>query len=97
MYGPVEKSLRESFWEELGSIKGLWEDSWCVGSDFNYILSPNERYKGDRISNTMRRFSDILNGLGLRDLSLQGRTYTWRGGHNGRLMSRLDRFLVSVN
>ena len=23
VYGPVEKSLRESFWEELGSIKGL--------------------------------------------------------------------------
>ena len=94
VYGPVEKSFIESFGEELGSIRGLWEDPWCVDGDFNEILSPNERSRGGRISNTMRRFSDILNDLGLRDLSLRGEPYTWRGDHNGRLMSRLDRFLV---
>ena len=70
VYGRVEKRLRESFWEELGSIKGLWEDPWCVGDDFNEILSPNERSRGGGISNTMRRFSDILNDLELRDLPL---------------------------
>ena len=93
-YGPVEKSLRESFWEELRSIKGLWEDPWCVDSDFNESLSPNERSRGSRISNTMRRFSDLLNDLGSRDLPLLRGLYTWRGGHNGRLMSRLDRFCL---
>ena len=95
VYGPIEKRLRESFWEELGSIRGLWEGPWCVGGDFNEILSPNERSRGGRISNTMRRFSDVLNDLGLRDLPLQGGPYTWQGDSNGRLMSRLDRFLVS--
>ena len=70
VYGPIEKRLRESFWEELGSIKGLWEDPWCVGSDFNEILYPNERSKRGRFSNSMRRFSDILNDLELRDLLL---------------------------
>ena len=45
----------------------------------------------------MRRFSNILNDLGLRDFPLQGGPYTWRGSHNGRLMSRLDRFLVFVD
>ena len=70
VYDPVERSLRESFWEELGSIRGLWEEPWCVGSDFNEILSPNERFREGRISNTMRRFSNILNDLGLRDLTL---------------------------
>ena len=43
----------------------------------------------------MRRFSEVLNDLGLRDLPLQGGHYTWQGGSNGRSMSRLDRFLVS--
>ena len=95
MYGPVEKRLRESFWEELGLIKGLWEDPWCVGDDFNEILSPNERSRGGRNSNSMRRFSDILNDLELSDLLLQGGPFTWRGGLNDRSMSRLDRFLVT--
>ena len=25
VYGPVERSKREMFWEEFGSLKGLWE------------------------------------------------------------------------
>ena len=25
VYGPTEKRLREDFWEELGSIRGLWK------------------------------------------------------------------------
>ena len=45
----------------------------------------------------MRRFSDILNDLELRDLPLQSGPFTWRGGLNGRLKSRLDRFVVSSN
>ena len=79
---PFGKSLDQS-------IKGLWDEPWCVGGDFNEILSPDERSKGGRISNSMRRFVDILNDLGLRDLPLQGGPFTWRGGLNGRSMSRL--------
>ena len=30
VYGLIEKRLRELFWEELGSIKGLWDEPWCV-------------------------------------------------------------------
>ena len=97
VYGPVENRFRESFWEELGSIKGLWDGPWCVGGDFNEILFPNERSRGGRLSNSMRRFSDILNDLDLRDLPLQGGPYTWRGGLNGSSMSRLDRFLVTAD
>ena len=97
VYGPVENSVRESFWEELGSIKGLWDCPWCIGGDFNEVLFPNERSRGGRLSNSMRRFSDILNDLDLRDLPLQGGPYTWSGGLNGSSMSRLDRFLVTAD
>ena len=97
VYGPVENSDREAFWEELGSIKGLWEGPWCVGDDFNEVLFPYESSRGGRLSNSMRRFSDIMNDLDLRDLPLQGGPYTWRGGLNGSSMSRIDRFLVTTN
>ena len=75
----------------------MWEEPWCVGGDFNAILYPEERSKGGRIDNSMRRFFDILNDLGLRDLLLQGGPYTWRGGLNGKSKSRLDRFVVSAD
>ena len=46
VYGPVENNLREIFWEELGSIRGLWEDPWCVGGDFNAISIQKKDLKG---------------------------------------------------
>ena len=95
VYGPVERNLKEIFWEELGSIRGWWEGPWCLGGDFNEILSPSERARGGNITPPMRRFAEIVNEMGLRDLPLQGGPYTWSGGRNGRSMSRLDRFLVS--
>ena len=97
VYDPVEKSFEEFFWEELSSIRGMWNGPWCLGGDFNEIFLPNERSKGGRISPAMRWFLEILNELGLRDMLLQGVPYTWRGGRNDRAMSRLDKFLVSVD
>ena len=46
VYNPVERSKSELLWEELGSVKGLWEGPWCIGGDFNMVLSPNERNRG---------------------------------------------------
>ena len=97
VYGPVKRSKRELFWEELGALRGLWEGPWCIGGDFNTVLSPNDRNSGGRISHHMRRFNEVFNELGLRDLPLQGGPFTWRGGHNNQRMSRLDRFLVSTD
>ena len=68
--GLVERSYKELFWEELGSIRGLWEAPCCLGGDFNEIFSPNERARGGMLSPAMRMFLEILNDLGLRDLLL---------------------------
>ena len=43
----------------------------------------------------MRRFSQIIDEIELRDLPIQGGRYTWKGGLNNRRMAKLDRFLVS--
>ena len=42
----------------------------------------------------LRRFLKVIDELALRDLLLQGGSFTWNGGLNGQTMSRLDRFLV---
>ncbi|RVW32661.1 Transposon TX1 uncharacterized 149 kDa protein [Vitis vinifera] len=84
VYGPTLKSYREPFWEELGAIRGLWSDPWCIGGDFNVIRFPSERSREGRLSGTMRRFSEVLDELALRDLPLQGGPYTWSEGLNGQ-------------
>ncbi|RVW36927.1 hypothetical protein CK203_094920 [Vitis vinifera] len=97
VYGPVYSTDREDFWDEFGSIRGLWSDPWCVGGDFNMIRFPEECGRGGGLSASMRRFLEVVEDLELRDFPLQGVLFTWRGGLNIQSHSRLDRFLVIDN
>ncbi|RVW69834.1 hypothetical protein CK203_061148 [Vitis vinifera] len=72
VYGPVIGSEKEDFWEELGAIRGLWDDLWCVGGDFNSVRFPEERRNASSLTTEMRRFSEVIGELGLRDSPLTG-------------------------
>ena len=78
VYGPALKKEREEFCGELGDVRGLWGGPWCVASDFNVVRFPVECSRGGKLTYSMRRFSEIIEDLKLRDLPLQGGSYTWR-------------------
>ncbi|RVW82247.1 hypothetical protein CK203_041735 [Vitis vinifera] len=90
-------SKKEDFWEELGAICGLWDDPWCIGGDFNAVRFPEERRNAPRLIAEMRRFSEVIRELGLRDFPLAGGPFPWIGGLNSQAASRLDHFLISTN
>ena len=89
--------IGDCMWEELGAIRGIWDDPWCLGGDFNVILSQRERSSQGRLTGAMRRFAQIVDELELLDLPLQGGALTWSGGRNNQAWARLDRFLVTQN
>ncbi|RVW49857.1 LINE-1 reverse transcriptase-like [Vitis vinifera] len=91
VYGPFTKAERNALWEEFGAIRGLWEDPWCIGGDFNITLFSRERSGQRRISSAMRNFAEIVDDLGLVDLPLQGGDFTWNGGLHNQTWARLDR------
>ncbi|RVW67401.1 LINE-1 reverse transcriptase-like [Vitis vinifera] len=91
VYGLFSKMEREALWDELGAIRGLWEDPWCIGGDFNITLFPRERSSQRRMNSAMRKFAEIVDDLGLMDLPLQGGEFTWNGGQNNQVWARLDR------
>ena len=47
------------------------------------------------LTTEMRRFSEVIEELRLKDLSISGGQFTWCGGLNSQAASRLDHFLVS--
>ncbi|KAL6339446.1 hypothetical protein AAG906_032981 [Vitis piasezkii] len=95
VYGPFSREDRECLWEEFGAIRGLWEEPWCLGGDFNTTLYQAERSRNGRITSAMRRFAQIIDDLGLVDVPLQGGSFTWSGGLNNQSWARLDRFLAT--
>ncbi|RVW72110.1 hypothetical protein CK203_054771 [Vitis vinifera] len=84
VYGPFTKMEREGMWEELGAIRGLWDDPWCLGGDFNIILFQQEGSSQRRITSAMRRFAETVDDLELVDMPLQGGEFTWNGGLNNQ-------------
>ena len=62
IYGPTKREAR------LGAIKGMWGDPWCIGDDFNVLRFQGERNREGRWTGAMRRFSQIIDELELKDL-----------------------------
>ncbi|RVW53777.1 Transposon TX1 uncharacterized 149 kDa protein [Vitis vinifera] len=80
VYGPCNRKEREALWEELGAIRGLWDEPWCLGGDFNVTLSQRDRSRQGSLNGAMRRFAQVVDDLVLIDLPLQGVCFLGAGG-----------------
>ena len=47
---PYSRKEKEDIWEELGTIRGLWNDPWCVAGDFNIVRFPIKCASGSRLN-----------------------------------------------
>ena len=75
VHGPTLKVEREGFQSELGAVRGLWSDPWCVAGDFNMIRFLSMRSRECRLSSIMRRFSEVIEDLELRDAAPSGKSF----------------------
>ena len=89
-----KKKKKKDFSDELGAIKGLWDDPWCVRGDFNSVRFLGEKRNEFNLTAEMRRFFEVNEELRLKDLPLSSHQFTWCGGSNSQVASRLDHFLV---
>ncbi|GKV30583.1 hypothetical protein SLEP1_g39383 [Rubroshorea leprosula] len=96
VYSSCDKQEKRIFWGELlDLIKANGGGNWCVGGDFNAIRDQEERSGRYIDAANMRGFNDFILGVGLEEIPMVGRKFTWYKP-DGTTMSKLDRFLFST-
>jgi hypothetical protein len=95
VYGPCHGVLRDQFVSWLYNLAIPCSDNWILLGDFNFIRSQDNRNKPGGDMNEMFLFNDIIGHLGLLELPLKARRYTWSNMQREPLLEQLDWFFTS--
>lgn len=96
VYGLSNNNCLEEFLAELKTIKSRRDLPWCIGGDFNEVLYLEERNWAVRTTTGMELFCEFVDSNDLINLPITGARYTWSNFQNQPSLSKLDRFLISV-
>lgn len=95
VYGPSDASEKSAFLDWLLNIQMPDDMNWLILGDFNlYRRSENRNRPGGNVNN-MLNFNNAISHLGLVEIPLNGRKYTWTNKQNPPLLERLDWFFTS--
>ncbi|XP_045810866.1 uncharacterized protein LOC123905300 [Trifolium pratense] len=97
IYSPCSMAGKRKLWKDLIDFKSNHDTGeWCLGGDFNAIMSSDERRgSGSNVRKSERaEFSSFLEAMEVIYVPVLGKKFTWFSFDNSA-MSRLDRFLLS--
>jgi exonuclease III len=77
VYGPCQGIERDNFVRWLYNLQIPISENWLLVGDFNFIRSHENRNKPGGDTSDMFLFNEIIGHLGLLELPLKGRAYTW--------------------
>ena len=64
------------------------EDLWCIGGDFNSVLTLEDTRGSPNLAQDTRRYNDRIRNCELKDLGYSGQPFTWQ---RSNIRRRLDR------
>lgn len=71
------------------------EVDWLVVGDFNLTKNPSDRNKLVRNATEMLGFNEAISSLGIVEIPLHGRKFTWTNKHLPPMVEWLDWFFTS--
>ncbi|KAF5177186.1 hypothetical protein FRX31_033221 [Thalictrum thalictroides] len=100
VYTRNAKTQRLVLWEDLKRLNNSINLPWCVLGDFKNVFFADERRGGEPVhTRETEIFKDCLVQKGLVDHKASRFFFTWSNSSqgNGRIQSRIDRFLMGEN
>ncbi len=95
IYGPSCAALRGVFFQELRALGPRVSGVWAILGDFNCTLSLQDKNGPPSSISDILSFRAVVSGLGLIDLPIANRRYTWTNARPNPTLVRLDRVLTS--
>lgn len=96
VYGPCQDQLRDDFAYWLYHLHIPVDDKWLFLGDFNFIRSLDNRNRPGGDINDIFSFNEIIGHLGLLELPLKGRAFTWSNMQEQPLLEQLDWFFLPL-
>ena len=97
VYGPCTEPDRSNFITWFSAHQIADDDNRLFLGDFNFYRSLQDRNReGGNLQDTLI-FSEAIGELGLVELPLKGKAYTWSNMQANPLLGQLDWFFSSVN
>ena len=97
VYGPCQGEARDNFVSWLYNLQIPLGENWLLLGDFNFIRSLDNRNLPRGDLNDIFIFNEIIAHLGLLELPLKGRSYTWSNMQDNPLLEQLDWFFTSAD
>lgn len=94
-YGPSTPNGRNEYYQELTSTKPTDGLPWLICGDFNVTIKPEDRTNNQNTWRESLHFGSLISNLGLLNIAMEGRQFTWSNEQHNPHMARLDRFLIS--
>lgn len=95
VYGPSHDEGKVDFIKWFRNLEGPDSTLRLLLGDFNFIRSHDRNKAGGDINN-MFLFNEAISKIGLVELPLKGRSYTWSNMQELPLLEKLDWFFTSV-
>lgn len=97
VYGPQGREDKKALWELLLLQHSQSSKPWCIAGDFNAVAATTERSGALSSDVSMLDFQDFIAAAGLIDVYTPHSVFTWSSFRADPSLSRLDRFLISVD
>lgn len=96
IYAPCTYSGKREFLDWFSNIQMPDSINWLLVGDFNLCRSPEDRNRPGGDLSEMLLFNEAISSLGLIELPLKGRRFTWSNKQHSPLLERLDWFFTSA-
>ena len=97
VYAPTSRENKPAFFRELASIADSISSPWMLLGDFNLTRFPDDKNTGSFNVADADRFNEVISALGLIEIPLVDRAYTWSNRRDEPTLVRLDRCFVSLD